>query len=83
MRRMAASQVRREFSETLKKACRGERILLSHHGKDVAAMVPVEDLALLEELQDRFDARAGVEALDEIEREGTVSWDQLKAELDL
>ncbi len=33
-----------------------ERIVLTHHGRDVAALIPVEDLELLEELEDRSDA---------------------------
>ena len=32
-----------------------ERIILTQHGRDVAALIPVEDLALLEELEDRAD----------------------------
>ena len=39
----------------LRVAYKGERIVLERHGKDVAALVSVEDLELLEELEDRTD----------------------------
>jgi prevent-host-death family protein len=38
-------------------AYRGERIVLHRRGKDLAVLVPVEDLARLEELEDREDVR--------------------------
>lgn len=56
MTRIAASKAREDFADTLNRvAYRGERILLHRRGKPLAALVPVEDLALLEELEDRAD----------------------------
>ena len=79
MTRLSASSVREEFSETLNRvAYRGERIILERHGKDVAALVPVEDLELLEELEDRMDLDAARKALKE---HGSMSLEELKAEL--
>ena len=63
MGRAAASKVRQDFSDTLNRvAYRRERMILHRRGKDVAAVVPIEDLRLLEALEDRMDledARAG------------------------
>ena len=79
MTRLSASAVREEFSETLNRvAYRGERIVLERRGKDVAALVPVEDLELLEQLEDRMDLEAARKALKE---QGSISLDELKAEL--
>jgi hypothetical protein len=44
---------------------------------------PDLDLALLQEVEDRSDLAEAREALAEIEREGTISWEQVKAELKL
>ncbi len=42
-----------------------ERVLLERHGKPIAALVPVEDLELLQELEDRLDLAAARKALKE------------------
>jgi len=58
MTRLAASNVRKDFSEALNRvAFGGERIILHRRGKDVAVLIPVEDLALLEDIEDVLDAR--------------------------
>jgi len=49
-------------------------------GKDVAALVPVEDLELLEEIEDRIDVEKAKNALKE--KRG-IPWKQLKKELGL
>jgi prevent-host-death family protein len=78
---MPATAARDEFAETLNRvAYRGERIVLERRGKGVAALVPVEDLELLERLEDRFDLDAAREALRE---RGSVRLEKLKAELGL
>ena len=81
MVRLAASKVRENFSDTLNRvAYRMERIVLRRRGKDLAALVPVEDAALLDELEDRIDLEAAHKALRE---KGTISWAQLKKQLSL
>jgi prevent-host-death family protein len=79
MTRLSTSQLREELSEALNRvAYRGERIVLRRHGKDVAALVPMDDLARLEEMEDRADNAAADAALKEIERTGTVAWQQVR-----
>lgn len=39
-------------------ALRGERVLVERRGKNLFALVPVEDLELLERLEDESDLRA-------------------------
>ena len=61
---LSVSEARADFADTLRRvADRGERVRLSRSGKDVAAMVPIADLELLEALEDRADLEAVREAL--------------------
>lgn len=60
-----------------------ERVVLQRNGKDTAAIVPMEDLELLRQIEDRMDLADARKALAEVKRKGTLSWDKLKAELGL
>lgn len=79
--RVAVSKV----PKALRRAARGERLVVQRRGRDVAALVPLEDLARLEEAEDEADARAAREALDEMERTGEkpIPWEQVKREAGL
>jgi prevent-host-death family protein len=82
MTRIAATEARTDFAEIVNKvAFRGERITLHRHGKDVAAIVPIEDLQLLEALEDRMDLEAARAALKE--KTPSIPWNQLKKQLGL
>ncbi len=84
MERKPVSEARDDLAETLNRVCyKGERIVLHRRGKNVAALVPVEDLELLEELEDRIDLEIAREALKEAEKEGTISWSEVKKKLGL
>ncbi|HEY9402063.1 MAG TPA: type II toxin-antitoxin system prevent-host-death family antitoxin [Pyrinomonadaceae bacterium] len=64
--RITISKAREDFAETLNRvAYRGERIILHRREKDMVAIIPIEDLALLEELEGRLDIEAAHEALAE------------------
>jgi PHD/YefM family antitoxin component YafN of YafNO toxin-antitoxin module len=57
MNRLEANSVSKGFSETLNRvALEGERIILQRRGKDMAVLIPLEDLALLEQIEDTLDA---------------------------
>ena len=76
MTRLAASAVRDTFGDTLNRvAFKGERIVLERHGKPVAALVSVEDLELLEDLEDRLDVEAVRAAREEA---GTVPYEEIR-----
>ncbi len=86
MTRLAVSKAHEDFSDTLNRVAKErERIVLHRRGKDVAVLVPLEDLALLEEIEDRLDAEDFRAAKEEWEREGrkTVPWEKIKADLGL
>jgi prevent-host-death family protein len=60
MVRLSATAAREHFADTLNRVSYGgERILVFRRGgKDVAAVVPIEDLQLLQKLEDRLDREA-------------------------
>lgn len=84
MTRIATGQARKDFASTLNRVAYGkERIVLRRRGKDVAALVPVDDLALLEALEDRMDLEDARAALAEAKARGTTRWEKIKADLGL
>jgi prevent-host-death family protein len=80
MNRLTASELREDLSTALNKvAFGGERIVLERNNKEVAALVPIEDLAVLRELEDRADLDAIKKALKEKGR--NIPWEKVKKEL--
>jgi prevent-host-death family protein len=78
--RIPATEAREKLADILNTvAFRGERVLLDRHGKSVAAIVSVEDLALLERLEDEMDLDAARKAI--ADKGPRISWKDLKAEL--
>ena len=79
---LETSAARDSFADTLNRVCYSkERIVIRRHGKELAALVPIEDLRFLEELEDRLDLEEARAALAEVENEGTVPWEKVKEEL--
>jgi len=75
---------RQHFSELINRVAYGkDRIVLTRRRRPLAAVVPIEDVALLEALEDRGDLKAARAALREVRRKGTIPWTQLKKELGL
>ncbi len=60
-------------------ACDKDRIILSLDGKEVAALVPIEDVEYLEEIEDREDIAAADAAL--AEPGEPIPWEVVKEEL--
>jgi prevent-host-death family protein len=81
MSKVSAVEAREQLSTIINRAAFGkERVVLTRRGKELAAVVPIEDVKLLEELEDRLDLETAREALKE---EGSISWEKVKAELGL
>jgi prevent-host-death family protein len=84
MTRIAASEFRKDCATILNHVAYGhERIILQRHGKDAAVLVPLEDLALLEALEDRADLEDARAARAEAREQGTTSLSDLAHELGL
>lgn len=58
-----------------------ERIILTRRGKEIVAIVPLDDLHLLQESQNKRDLQEAIDALKEARHTGTVSLEQLKEEV--
>lgn len=79
-----AGRARQDFAETVNRvAYGGERIVLHRRGRNLAALIPLEDLALLEELEDRQDVEAARKALADAKAKGErpIPWAQAKKKL--
>lgn len=83
-RKYTTGEARDRFSEVVNEAAFGaERVILTRHGKDVAALVPISDLELLYELERLIDVEEARKALAEAKAKGTTTLEDLKKELDL
>jgi prevent-host-death family protein len=77
-------KAREQLSTVINRAAFGkERVVLTRRGKEVAAVVPIEDVKLLEELEDRIDLEEARAALVETKSKGTIPWKKIKADLGL
>ena len=84
MAHLPASKAREGFADTINRVAFGkERVVLRRRGKDVAAMVSMDDLRLLEDLEDRVDLVDARAALAETKKKGAKSLDAIIKELGL
>jgi prevent-host-death family protein len=84
MKERRISEARESFAETLNRAAYGgERVVLTRHGKRLAAVVPIEDLELLESLEDAVDLEAAREVLADGRSADWVAWEEVKRQLNL
>jgi prevent-host-death family protein len=81
---VSVADARNELAELLNRVAYGkERLVITRHGRELAALVPVEDLKLTNRLR-RFVARKDVaRALADLDAGNAASWEQLRAELGL
>jgi prevent-host-death family protein len=79
-RKIASSAARTEFADLINRAAyAGERVIVHRRKKPVAALVPLSDLELLEQLEDRIDLEDARSRLNE----PGVSWTKIKKEMGL
>lgn len=75
---------RQHFSDLINRVAYGkDRILLTRRSRPLVAVVPIEDIALLEEAEDRDDLKAARAAIREVKRKGTIPWARIKKDLGL
>jgi len=75
---------RQNFSELINRVAYGkDRVLLTRRSRPLVAVVPIEDIALLEAMEDRDDLKAARAALREVKRKGAIPWTRMKKELGL
>jgi prevent-host-death family protein len=82
---LTASQARIPPDTLNRVAYQGERVRIDRRGAPSVAIIPIEDLELLEFLEDQIDIRDAHKALAEMKAKGEkpVPWDETKARLGL
>jgi len=86
MTSITSVQIRKEVAEILSRTeYLKERFEITRNGKPVAALVPIEDMRLLEELEDKLDGLLAREGTREYlsGKAGTITIDELKQHLGL
>jgi len=84
MSTLSTVKARENFSDLVNRSAYGkERVVLTRRGKGVAAVVPIEDLNLLEAIEDRLDLEDIEKALADPENKKAIPWDKVKKELGL
>jgi len=82
MSKMAVKQAEATLTRTIRRVRDdGERFTLTEGGQAVAAIVTAEDLAFLEDLEERIDLEEARKAL--AEPGDSIPWEKVKAELGL
>jgi prevent-host-death family protein len=81
---VSVADARNDLAELLNRVAYGkERLVITRHGRELAAIVPMEDLHLAGRLR-RFVARKDVaRALAELDAGKASSWEKLREELGL
>jgi prevent-host-death family protein len=76
----STSTARVQFADIVNRAeYAGERTIVHRRKKPVAAVVPIEDLELLERYEDELDRRL----IKKARKEKMIPWEQVKKELGL
>lgn len=77
--RVSVSEARDQFADLVNRAAyKEERVLLLRRGRPIAAIVPIDDVAYLEKLEDEYDVRVAEEAL--AQGGETIAWEEIKKE---
>ncbi len=83
MTRIGVSDARDHLSEVVDRArYTQERVVLTKRGREVGAIISIDDLKLLEMLEDQLDIKAARQALEESQGE-RISYDDIRKNLRL
>jgi prevent-host-death family protein len=81
--RVSVSEAREEFADLVNRAAYGhERVLMCRRGRAVAAIVPIEDVELLERLEDEKDLADALAALTDPDNATPIPWESMDSELE-
>jgi prevent-host-death family protein len=84
MKQITTAEARKHLSELLNRAAYGkERFVVTRHGKQLVAIVPLEEVTLLDRLRALLSKKDFEAAIEELGESGTSSWDEVRRELDL
>jgi prevent-host-death family protein len=81
---VSTAEARQNLADLVNRVAYGkERIVLTRHGKEIAAIVPIEDLTLVQKLRRFLRHREVDAALREVRTRGGIAWEDLVRDLDL
>ncbi len=76
------ADAKEEFSELINRVSHyKEHIILTRRGKEVAAIVSLDDLALIQKEQSKNDLEEAVESLKEVRHVGSITLEDFKKEV--
>jgi len=79
MTKVSMTDARHDFTSIANRVMfKGERVFVEKNNKPAFAVVPVEDVELLEAIEDRLDV---AEALESLKEEGSISLEDLRKKL--
>ncbi len=82
LRKISTADARKKLANIVNRVAFGkDAFVITRRGEALAALVPIEDLKLIQEMEDRMDVNDAWHA--RAESEETVSWEELKKELGL
>jgi prevent-host-death family protein len=82
LRKISAADARKNLARVVNRVAFGkETFILTRRGEALAALVSVEDLKLLQEMEERMDVDDAWKLRSESEE--TIAWEDLKKELEL
>jgi prevent-host-death family protein len=83
MTRLAVADARRDLSDILNRVVySGERVILTRHGKDIAAIISSKDLEALEKIEDMVDVTEAEKRLSE-GRKDAIPYEAIRKEMGL
>ena len=84
MKQITTAEARKHMAELVNRAAYGkERFVVTRHGKELVAIVPLEDVTLLDRLRALLSKKDFEAAVAEIDDLGTTSWTDVRRELDI
>ncbi len=84
MTKFKISDARKDLAEIINRVAYGdERIILERRGKGLAAVIPINDLELLEAIEDRIDLDEAKKALADPKNKRPIPWEKVKKDLGL
>jgi antitoxin Phd len=82
LNKISAADARKKFANILNRVAYGkESFVLTRRGEPLAAMVPIDDLKLLQEIEEQMDIDDAWKARNEPGE--NISWEKLREELEL
>jgi prevent-host-death family protein len=84
MEQITTAEARKQMAELLNRAAYGkERFVVTRHGKELVAIVPLEEISLLDKLRALLSKKEFEAALQEVQDGDTRSWTDVRRDLDV